>query len=78
MSGTAIEEKATSSKFIWVKVQLSSERWVFVSTSGPNSEKYEEENETFCIHLNECVVSFCRQINLFCLTTWLREWQMIW
>ena len=46
-----LEWKEVSSRFMWAKVKIERQSWVFISANGPSSEKSE---------LNERVGSFDR------------------
>ena len=56
-----------SSRLMWVRVQLGSEKWVFVSAYGPGSEKSEEERELFWEKLNECLSKFRENVRVVLL-----------
>ena len=45
---------------MWVRVKIERESWVFISASGPSSEKCAEEIEGCRNKLNACVGSFYR------------------
>ena len=53
-----------SSRIMWLKVQLVVEKWVFVSTYGPESEKSDEEKELPWGNLNECLGSFRENVRV--------------
>ena len=55
-----VEWKEVSSSFMWVRVKIERESWVFISAYGSGSEKREEEKEEFWNELSECVGSFGR------------------
>ena len=64
VAGGITEWKEVSSRWMWVKVKLGIERWVFVSAYGPGSERSEEEREHFLSSLSECIESFGEQCNV--------------
>ena len=55
-----VEWKEVSPRFMWVRVKIERENWVFIPGYGPGSEKSAKKIEEFWNELNECVGKFGR------------------
>ena len=61
------EWKEISSSFMWVKMKMGSETWVFVSAYGSGGERKEEEREELYRELTDCVERLERIGNVMAL-----------